>query len=119
MKVLIIGNSQDAHAAHIKKILSQKGALVNYLDVSLFPTNLQMSWQPNSGDGYLKLSADVSWQLEDIKSVYWRNFNSVNIPQLNAYQQTIALNDSMSTIRTIFKDCQARWVNSIEDFRIS
>ena len=84
MNVLIIGNSQDAHAVYIKKTLSQTGAKVNYLDVSLFPTNLQMSWQPNSGDGYLKLSADEQWQLEDIKSVYWRNFNAVNIPQLNA-----------------------------------
>ena len=35
MNVLIIDNSQDAHAVHIKKTLSQTRAKVNYLDVSL------------------------------------------------------------------------------------
>ncbi|WP_017721413.1 hypothetical protein [Kamptonema formosum] len=57
MNILILGNSSDAHAAHMKQALTQAGAAVEYLDTRLFPTQLRMSWQPDERVGYLTLPA--------------------------------------------------------------
>ncbi|MEQ8956907.1 MAG: hypothetical protein RLP02_03130 [Coleofasciculus sp. C2-GNP5-27] len=38
MKILILGNSEDVHAVHLKQALTQAGATVYYLDTHLFPT---------------------------------------------------------------------------------
>ena len=113
MQVLILGNSQDAHAARVKQELSAKGIAAHYLDTNLFPTRLSISWQPNSGEGYLHLSTGNKLAFKDIKSIYWRNLNSISIPKLNdATLQRTAYNDSISLLRTLIQALPARWVNS-------
>ncbi|MGQ4650565.1 MvdC/MvdD family ATP grasp protein [Lyngbya aestuarii] len=112
MNVLILGNSSDIHASHLKQALTQAGVTVDYLDTSLFPTQLRISWEPNNQVGYLK-DKEHQWELKDIHSVFWRSFTGVGIPSLKDSQQNrIAFNDSMSLLRTMIKACPARWVNS-------
>ena len=41
MNIFILGNSDDAHAAHLKNALRQAGATVDYLDTRLFQTKLR------------------------------------------------------------------------------
>lgn len=118
MNILILGNSEDAHAAHISNALMQAGAVVNYLDTRLFPTQLKISWQPGTLRGTLALPGGKTLSLQDIHSVFWRSFSEVYIPSLkDLYQQRIAFNDSMSTLRSLIQACPARWVNSWQAYQ--
>ncbi len=118
MNILILGNSEDAHAAHLLKALTQVGATVDYLDTSLFPRQLRMSWQPDTQVGSLSLPGGRKLNFKDIKSVFWRNFSSVYIPSLkDANQERIAFNDSLSALRSLIQACPARWINSWQAYQ--
>ena len=118
MNILILGNAEDVHAAHLKNALKGAGASVDYLDTRLFPTQLQMSWQPDTQEGCLILPGNRRLNFQEIKSVFWRNLSEVYIPPLkDANQQRIAYNDSLSTLRSLIQACPARWVNSWQAFQ--
>lgn len=118
MNILVLGSSEDVHAAHIKDALEKAGASVDYLDTRLFPTQLRISWQPDTQVGYLILPGGRKLNLHDIKSVFWRNFSGVEIPSLkDSYQQYIAQRDAMSALRSLIQACPARWVNSWQAYQ--
>lgn len=118
MNILILGNESDVHAAHLKDALIQAGAVVDYFNTYLFPTQLQISWEPNNHIGYLNLSPERRLTFQEIKSVFWRNFTGVGTPPLeDFYQQTIAFNDSMSALRSLMQACPARWINSWQAYQ--
>jgi glutathione synthase/RimK-type ligase-like ATP-grasp enzyme len=118
MNILILGNSEDAHAVHLNQVLTQAGATVNYLDTRLFPTHLKMSWQPDTQEGCLTLPGGRSLNFQDIKSVFWRSLSEVYIPSLkDENQRQIAYNDSLSTLRSLIQACPARWINSWQAFQ--
>jgi glutathione synthase/RimK-type ligase-like ATP-grasp enzyme len=113
MNILILGNAEDSHAAHIKQALTQAGATADYLDTALFPSQLQMFWRPDTQMGGLILPPERRLNFTDIKSVYWRQLSGVYIPELQDLEQkSIAINDSMSTLRSLMQACPCRWVNS-------
>jgi glutathione synthase/RimK-type ligase-like ATP-grasp enzyme len=113
MNILVLGNAEDAHAAHIKQALTAAGATVDYLDTALFPTQLQMFWRPDTEMGGLILPGERRLDFTDIKSVFWRQLSGVYIPDLqDSEQKRIAFNDSMSTLRSLMQACPCRWVNS-------
>lgn len=111
MNILIIGNAKDDHAAYIYNALTKANAEVEYLDTSLFPQRLKLSWYPHNCQGYLHFPSGRQLDLQDIHSVYWRNFNGVSIPEMGSEQQDIAFRDAMSTVRSLFQACPAHWVN--------
>lgn len=117
MNILILGNSEDAHASHVRDALTQAGAVVNYLDTRLFPTHIQASWQPNTQVGCLTLPGEIKFNLQDIHSVFWRNFSAPYIPSLKDSVQRIAFSDAMSTLRTLIQADSALWVNSWEAYQ--
>lgn len=118
MNILILGNSEDAHAAHLKNALMQVGAKVDYLDTRLFPTQVRMSWQPDTQTGCLTLSGGNKLSFQDIHSVFWRSLSGAYIPSLeDSDQQRIAFNDSMSTLRSLIQACPARWINSWQAYQ--
>ncbi|MEG5037202.1 hypothetical protein [Microcoleus sp. AT3-D2] len=118
MNILILGNDSDAHAAHIKDALTQAGAEVDYLDTYLFPRQLRLSWQPDTLVGCLTLPGGRQLNFQDIHSVFWRNFSGVGVaPLKDANQQQVALNDSMSTVRSLMQACPARWINSWQAYQ--
>ena len=118
MNILILGNSSDEHARHMKQALIEADVEVNYLDTRRFPTQLRMSWQPNNQVGSLQLSDSHQLKFQDIKSVYWRSFTGVEIPKLeDSYPQMLAFEDSMSTVRTMLQAFPARWVNSWQAYQ--
>lgn len=117
MNILILGNSEDAHAAHLQQALTQAGATVDYWDTRLFPTQLRMSWQPDTQVGGLSLP-ERRIKFQDIKSVFWRNLSGIYVPALkDANQQRIALNDSISVLRSLIQACPACWVNSWQAYQ--
>ena len=118
MNILILGNSSDEHARHLKQALTEADVKVNYLDTRRFPTQLRISWQPKTQIGSLQLSDGYQLEFQDIKSVYWRSFTGVEVPNLEeSYQQMVAFNDSMSALRTMLQACDARWVNSWQAYQ--
>ena len=118
MNILILGNASDVHAMHLKRALTQAGAMADYFDTRLFPNQLRISWTPNNQKGYLNLSVGHQLEFQDIKSVFWRNFNGVGIPELeDSHQQRIAFNDSLSVLRSLMKACPARWINSWQAYQ--
>ncbi|MEW5857533.1 MAG: MvdC/MvdD family ATP grasp protein [Cyanobacteriota bacterium] len=118
MNILVLGNPEDVHAAHIKDALKKAGATVDYLDTRLFPTQLRISWQPDTQVGYLIFPEGRKLNLHGIKSVFWRNFSGVEIPSLkDSYQQYIAQRDAMSALRSLIQACPARWVNSWQAYQ--
>jgi glutathione synthase/RimK-type ligase-like ATP-grasp enzyme len=118
MKILILGNSEDVHAVHLKQALTQAGATVYYLDTHLFPTQLKMSWQPDNQLGCLNLPEGIKLDFQDIHSVFWRSLSSIHLPSfLEPEQQRIAWNDSMSALRSLIQACPAHWVNSWQAYQ--
>ncbi len=118
LNILILGNASDPHAAHLKVVLTQAGATVDYLDTRLFPTQLRISWQLDTQIGRLTLPRGRQLNIQDIHSIFWRNFSSVYIPPLkDSDQQRIAFNDSMSTLRSLIRACPARWINSWQAYQ--
>ncbi len=118
MNVLILGNCTDAHAVHLKNALTQAGATVNYWDTRLFLTHLRISWRPDTQMGYLTLPGEYQLNLQDIHSIFWRNFSGVYVPSLkDPEQQRVAFNDSMSTLRSLMQACPARWINSWQAYQ--
>lgn len=118
MNILILGNSEDTHAAHLKDALTQAGATVDYLDTRLFPTHLRISWQPDTQVGYLTLPGGRQLNFQDIRSVFWRSLSGVYVPSLkDSNQQRIALNDSISTLRSLIQACPAHWINSWQAYQ--
>lgn len=118
MNILILGNAEDVHAAHVKDALTRAGATVAYLDTRLFPTQIRVSWHPDNQSGYLIFPDRRKFDLQDIHCVFWRNFNGVRVPSLeDSQQQKIALNDAMSTLRSLMQGCSVRWVNSWQAYQ--
>jgi glutathione synthase/RimK-type ligase-like ATP-grasp enzyme len=113
MAILILGNSKDTHAAHLNAAIAQTGTAVEYLDIAQFPTQLQMSWSPQTLDGILALPSGQRWPLSEIRSVFWRSLAAVRVPSLpDAQQQQMAVNDAMGLLRTVMQGTSMRWVNS-------
>ncbi|NJO40924.1 MAG: hypothetical protein HC769_21855 [Cyanobacteria bacterium CRU_2_1] len=113
MNILILGNASDVHAAHLQQALEQAGAIVNYWDIQQFPTQLRMSWQPDSQIGQLAFPDGKLFKFEEIHSVFWRCLSQVNVPLLiDPDQHSIAIRDAMSTVRSIIQACPVHWVNS-------
>lgn len=113
MTILILGNASDAHAAHLEQTLKQASIPVFYWDTHLFPTQLQISWQPDMQQGYLTLPGTQRLELQAIQSVFWRSFSGVFVPSFNdPAQHQIALRDAMSTLRSFMQACPTHWVNS-------
>lgn len=118
MNILILGNSLDAHAAHLKNALTEAGATVDYFDTQLFPTQLRMSWRPDTKVGSLALFEEYQLNFQDIHSIFWRNFSGVHVPQLkDSNQQYVAFHDSMSTLRSLIQACPCHWVNSWQAYQ--
>lgn len=118
MNILILGSDEDIHAAHLKKSLTEKGINVDYLDTRLFPTKLKISWQPVTRTGCLIFPDGRKLNLADVNKIFWRTFSGVNVPQLtDSYQQTIAVNDSMSLLRSFMQSAPEKWVNCWEAYQ--
>lgn len=118
MPILILGDRTDAHAAHLYKAIAQTGAIVYYWDTRQFPRQMQLSWQPHLNHGTIVLPEGQRLKLDQIHSVFWRSFSGVEVPPIaDAAQYQIALNDSVSLLRSLLQACPARWVNSWQAYQ--
>lgn len=113
MTVLILGNAADAHAAHIKAALESLGISTDYWDTATFPTQMQIAWSPITQAGTLKLANGQQFSLHEIRSVFWRSFTGLKVPNLpHESVQRVAQHDAMSSLRSLLQLSSIHWVNS-------
>lgn len=118
MNILILADRSDPHAVHLYQAIAQTGALVDYWQTQEFPTQMRLSWQPATDRGCLILPSGKALDLDQIHSVFWRSFTGVQVPHLSDPQQSqVALNDSISLLRSILQACPARWINSWQAYQ--
>ena len=118
MHILVLSNLEDPHAQHIANALSMSGVIVNYLCTRSFPTDIQISWQPDEQVGFLTLPDRQRLNLQDIHKVFWRNFCVPHIPDLkDGDLQAIAYSDTMSVLRTLLQADPDMWVNSWQAYQ--
>lgn len=116
--VLILGSRKDAHATHLHTRLTAAGFQSEFLETTLFPTQVRLSWEPETQSGYLTLPSKHRLPFHAIRSIFWRTFNSAKIPKLPQTQdQHLAFNDAMSTLRTFMQGTSIRWVNSWQAYQ--
>jgi RimK-like ATP-grasp domain len=113
MTIIILGNADDVHAAHIHDALVKVGITPSYWDTAQFPMQSTLSWNLNSLTGTIHLADGTELALEKIQSVYWRTFSGIEVPDLpDREQKRIALYDGMSLMRSVLQLDSIHWVNS-------
>jgi len=118
MNILILGSAEDAHATHLKHALEERGVEVEYWDTQAFPTQMKLSWQPDTGSGCLCWPEGKTIPLLEIHSIFWRSFTGVWIPLLpDAKQHQVAYNDAMSVVRSLLQYCPAHCVNTWQAYQ--
>jgi hypothetical protein len=119
MKHLILGHAQDAHAQHMLAALRARGHAAYWLQTDDFPARVTISMRPGQlgkGSGCLRLADGTQLDLDEIGSVYWRNFCGVGVETSKAQrgsQQDVAYYDCMASLRSWFAlPNHTRWFNS-------
>lgn len=118
---LVLGHAADAHAQHIRDRLRLRGHACHLVQTDAFPDALQLSLYPGAPGGLLRLQDGTLLELDDIGSVYWRNFCGVSMETSKATRGSmadVAYYDSMASLRAWFqRDNGTRWFNSWAAFQ--
>jgi hypothetical protein len=119
MTVLVLGGSDDEHAVHMLEHLRGRGADAELLDSRWFPAELRASFDPVADRWSLRLPGGRALGPGEVRSVYWRCYNSVAPPPLpNAEQAFIGGNDARSLFESFLMRFPARWVNGWSAFQL-
>jgi hypothetical protein len=119
MTVLILGGTDDAHACHMLEQLCSRGTDAELLDSRWFPSQMSLVFDPVHRTGMLRLPGGRCLAFDQIRSVYWRCYNHVQIPQLPDPEQAfIAGNDARSLFESLLIFLPARWVNGWRAYQL-
>jgi len=117
--VLILADPDDEHGAHVQSALEARGSGVVRLSSQEFPGSLRLTLEPDIGRGHLVLEGGRRLPLEELRSVYWRNYSGVAIGTgLPEDQQWIAQNDARGLFESFLMLTPARWVNGWSGFTL-
>ena len=117
--VLILGGPQDEHSQHVYEQLHLRSVDVHYFDIRDFPQKIQISYNPIDGSGSLLLANGTRCPLDEIHSIYWRNYNRVQGSDLdNQDWSHITQNDSRSLAESIIMGLDTKWVNGWDGFKL-
>ncbi|GAA0855159.1 ATP-grasp domain-containing protein [Aliiglaciecola litoralis] len=121
MQHIVLGHHKDQHAIYMMEEMKRKGHEVHLLETHDFPRKVQLAFSPSNGDGSIVLKDGTRLNLNDIQSVYWRNFCGVSDESTRenfTTQDDIAARDSMACIRTWFElNNNTLWANSWKAFQ--
>lgn len=116
MTILIVGASDEAHAALIQSKLHARGASTCYLDTRRFPQTLRVSLYPADPSANNHLTDSETGQctaLDDISAVYWRYHMGIHPPQLpDAFVREMAAREIESTLGSLMRMLDCDWFNS-------
>jgi hypothetical protein len=121
MTILILGGSDDDHAAFMLEHLRRSGDDAELLDSRAFPAALRLSFDPQrDADGWtLRLPTGRVLEPGRVRSVYWRCYNGMSSAVLpDPEQGYIAGNDARSLFESFLIRYPARWVNGWRAFQL-
>ena len=119
MAILILTNSGDPHAIHVQQTLQQRGADVELLDSTWFPQSLRYSRHSDPRRDALRCPSGRVVRIDEVTSIYWRNYNRVLPPELPDEEQTyIAFNDSRGLFESLLLEERIQWVNGWQGYRM-
>jgi len=117
MTVLILGGHDDDHAAFMLAHLDGLGHDVEMIDSRWFPSDLRLALDPSSGGWRVTLPTGRVLAPGEVRSVYWRCYNSVPGAELpDPDQSFIAGNDARGMFESFLISLPARWVNGWDGF---
>jgi glutathione synthase/RimK-type ligase-like ATP-grasp enzyme len=117
--VLILGGEDDDHARHIMERLREQGSDAELIDSRWFPAELRLANDPGTGEWTIRLPGGRVLPPGQVKSVYWRCYNSVPTPPLPDEEQAfIAGNDARSLFESFLMRLEARWVNGWDGYQM-
>ncbi len=117
MTVLILGGHDDDHASFLLAHLDHRGHDVEMLDSRWYPSDLRLALDPTSGGWRVRLPSGRLLQPGQIRSVYWRCYNSVpGVTLPDSEQSFIASNDARGMFESFLISLPARWVNGWDGF---
>jgi glutathione synthase/RimK-type ligase-like ATP-grasp enzyme len=112
--ILILGNENEAHAAYIFDKIQARGGHPAYFDTRLFPTVTRLAFEPDhTACGFFQADPSApKIPLSEIRAVYWRYFMGIAVEHLeDPFQRDMAFREINSTIGSLFRNLDARWVN--------
>ncbi|MGE3807014.1 MAG: RimK family alpha-L-glutamate ligase, partial [Gemmataceae bacterium] len=119
MTVVILGGHDDYHAVHVQQRLQQAGHDVALLDSRWFPAHMQIAYDPVRDTGVFHLPEGRKLPFQDIRSIYWRCYNSVAVPAISDPEQHyIAANDARSLFDSLLIRLPTRWVNGWNAYQL-
>jgi glutathione synthase/RimK-type ligase-like ATP-grasp enzyme len=119
MCILILGAADDDHASFMREHLHARGIDVELLDSRSFPSATSITFEPRGGTATIRLPHGRVLRLDEIRSVYWRNYMGVDPPPMADPEQAyIAANDSRSLFESLLESRQLRWVNGRRAFEL-
>jgi hypothetical protein len=111
MTIVILTAIDDEHGTRVQAALAEAGQDAILIDSRWFPEQMQISYQPND-TGSIRLPDGRQVRLEDIRSVYWRNYFGPLGPKLPNFDQTyVAGNDARGLFESLLVRLPVRWVN--------
>ncbi|MCP4379803.1 MAG: RimK-like protein [bacterium] len=117
--VLILGDRDDEHAAHVQARLADTGHNATILDTAEYPSALALSYSPQTNSARIEFPDGQTLDWSDIYSIYWRQFNGVGSSILpDSGQASIAENDSRSLVESMLLSLDGKWVNSYRAWRL-
>jgi hypothetical protein len=119
MTVLILGGMDDEHACHMLEQLRSRSVDTELLDSRWFPADLQLTFDPSTENGTIRLPAGRCVEFAEVRAVYWRCYNQVlpaNLP--DPEQAYIAGNDARGLFESLLLRLRARWVNGWSAYQL-
>jgi glutathione synthase/RimK-type ligase-like ATP-grasp enzyme len=114
--ILVISSVNDAHASAVLGELRRLGAEARLLDLSLFPSQMQLTMQYDSVNRrafWLKLPGDEHLDLADCRVIWWRRPQSFVLPPtiVQEAHRVFALNEIQEAFSGLWQAVDAFWVN--------
>jgi glutathione synthase/RimK-type ligase-like ATP-grasp enzyme len=117
--ILILGTDDDEHTCHVLTHLRNHGHDAELIDSRWFPARMTIAFDPTTGDGRLRLPSGRTIAFGQVRSVYWRAYHGIEVPQLPDPEQAwIAHNDARGLFESMLMQLPARWVNGWDAFRL-
>lgn len=117
--ILILGSLDDEHACYVLEVLRERNFDAELVDSEWFPSDLRISYDPAQQTGILHLPTGRRLSWSEIRSVYWRCYNSVQTPDIDDFEQAyVASNDSRGLFESFLIQLPARWVNGWNAFQM-
>ncbi len=115
MTVLILSTLEDVHAQAVMAALASQGGHAEVLDLSDFPTRLELSMAFNDSQRKFELRrrGGGALDLDRIKAVWWRRPQSfMPPPGMSPDHQRFVLSETASAFQGLYQALDAFWINN-------